>query len=290
MNSLQKINKIALLLVIVGALFIPSFIYLNKEPSSDRVWAEAFQYANHVRLNNDGTATIFDVRDWTYKDGSPYEKEWIPEFTVDPKEIKRAWFLLEPFPEWDKAGHTYLTFEFSDGETLSFSVEARKEFDETYSAFKGLFRTYEISYTWGTERDFLLRRLELQGHEVYMYPLSIKQETARVIFYALLDATNELYREPKFYNTLTANCTNVIAKIINDNYKKQIPYDITWNLPGYSDEFLMKEGYIESPQETLEEVRSHYSLLKYKNTLLSLSHEEPEGFSKQLREIVFQSK
>ncbi len=287
---MQNLNKflrvtgaLAGLLVIVGV-----GLYVAKTPHNDRVWAEHFEKTNTAVLNDDGTVTLFNVRNWTYDEGRVVGREWIDQVTVDPTQIVQVWFSLEPFPDWSRVGHTYLTFEFADGASLSFSVEARMEQGESYSALRGLFREYELAYTWGTESDFLMRRLALLDHEVYRYPLSIKPETATTIFTALVTATNDLTVHPRFYNTLTANCTNILAQIVNEHYDNRLPYDLSWNLPGSSDTYLMAQGYIKSTG-TLEESRQEHALAKHKEALrnLHVTYEWRE-FSQVLREHLSQ--
>lgn len=261
--------------------------HFSKAPDSDKEWAAHFEKTNTATKNTDGTVTLRNIRNWNYKDGEIVSREWLEEVTVHPEGLKTVWFLLEPFPEWSRVGHTYLTFEFEDGTALSFSVEARMESGEYYSAFKGLLREYELAYTWGTEEDFLLRRTELLDHEVYMYPLSIQHETAVTIFNAVLDGTNDIAKRPRFYNTLTANCTNVIAEIVNEHYKEQLPYDISWNLPGTSDAFLIEQGYIKT-DTSLEETRINHAMAKRRAELNQLGSEfDGADFSRALRGLSF---
>src|SRR5262249_11126756 len=163
-------------------------------------WREDLSHLPTGVVQANGTVLMRDVRDWTYASSTVVGKSW-EDVTVDPSKITRAWFLVEPFPSWSDVGHTYLTFDFSDGTSLSFSIEARLTEGQPYSAWKGLWNSYELMYTWGTERDFLARRMLLLGHDVRMYPLAISPDTAEALFTKLVDATNDLDTHPRFYNT-----------------------------------------------------------------------------------------
>jgi len=154
------------LAVLIGAL---SLYLLLKEPSSDRVWIpEQSRMATVTHATS--SVTIHNVRNWTYDESSVLDAAWT-DLKVDPSTITRAWFLVEPFSEFEAVGHTFLSFEFSDGTAVSFSVEARREEGESYSETKGVFREYELSYQWGLERDFVTRRLVYLNHPLRLSPL-----------------------------------------------------------------------------------------------------------------------
>jgi hypothetical protein len=50
--------------------------------------------------------------------------------------------------------------------------------------------------------------------------------------------TNALAAHPRLYNTFSANCTNMLAKVVNQTKAGSVPFDLSWYLPGYSDLFL----------------------------------------------------
>jgi hypothetical protein len=60
----------------------------------------------------------------------------------------------------------------------------------------------------------------------------------------MLVRTQELERAPRFYNTLTTNCTNELAKAAG------LRWDWAFVLTGLSDEYLFRRGFI--PGEDFE--------------------------------------
>jgi hypothetical protein len=206
---------------------------------------------------------------------------------MTPSDVKRAWFLIEPFGGYEGIGHTFLSFEFEDGITLVFSVQARQERGEAYSAFRGLLNMYELAYQWGTERDFIARRLLYLDHELRMYPLEIDAADTERLLRSLLEETDALAAEPRFYNTLTANCTNMLAHIVNKHYPGKLPYDLAWNLTGYADLYLMDEGLI-SMEGSKEEARARASLTPHKAMIEALAEAGPSEFSATSRELLQQ--
>lgn len=273
--------KKALTAILFVVVLLAGIYVVSTQPRTDREWTAELKETAFAELR-DGKAYLKNVRDWTYAEGKILSEDWIDEVEVNPEEVVRAWFVLEPFDEWEAVGHTYLTFEFADGRAYSFSVEARREAHEGYSAFVGLFREYELSYTWGTERDFLARRLLYLDHPVRMYPLALDAKSAQTYFLELVRKTNDVSLHPRFYQTLTANCTNVLAEIANESARGAVPYDISWNLPGLSDGFLMRIGYIK-PVGTKEETKQVYDLTPYKKDIEAIATESSEEFTRKLR-------
>jgi hypothetical protein len=65
----------------------------------------------------------------------------------------------------------------------------------------------------GDERDLIRVRTNYRQdppEDVYLYRLTGSIENAKHVLLSYLKTINELRDRPKFYNTLTANCTNVI--------------------------------------------------------------------------------
>lgn len=273
----------ALLVIVIIVVFVSLFSVFNREARNDREWAEEFVRTPDAQVT-DGVVTLTNLRDWTYAKDATLSRGWIDEVTVNPADITQVWFMVEPSPKLRAIAHTYLSFEFSDGAVLSLSVEARRLQGQNYSPLLGLFRKYELTYSWGMERDFLARRILLLGHHMYMYPLILKEGTAARLFLALSDTTADLAAHPRFYNTLTANCTDVLAKTVNRIFPHQLPYDLSWNFPGSSDAYLMRMGYIAS-STSLAIARTTHDLAQYKDTISSFATSSQEIFNSKIRTL-----
>ncbi len=278
---LTKHKKAAILFFALLAVLIV-FILL-KEARTDRTWLPEQVITATTRIQN-GTVTIQGVRDWTYGEAAPLTTDW-NDVSVDPFTIVRTWFLVEPFSDIEAVGHTFLSFELENGTVLSFSVEARREATEEYSAIKGQFREYELAYQWGTERDFVTRRLNYLDHPLRLYPLTLTQEQSQALFLSLVEETQTLAEHPRFYNTLTANCTNVLAKIVNRHYPGTLPYDIAWNLTGYADLYLMEQGLIETPTSKDEAIAAH-DLTPYRTEVMKIATTSAIDFSRSIRSLI----
>lgn len=281
---MKRFLGILAVILIVLAVVIGLFIAL-RTPRADKDWREDLTRFPRGEAQADGTILMHDVRDWTYASSTIVGKNWLDE-RVDPKTITRAWFMLEPFPSWDAVGHTYLTFDFADGTALSFSIEARLEDGQPYSAWTGLWNSYELMYTWGTERDFLARRMLYLGHDVRMYPLALSPETSQALFTRFVEETNKLHDKPRFYNTLTENCTNTLAYAVNALSPHSLPWDLSWYLTGLSDTYLMKHGFIATISGSVEKTQERYDLLPFVQVIAATATAEPDLFSATLRALV----
>lgn len=282
MKKHTKSVTIGIVLIFLALLAATGFV-LVKEPRTDRSWLPEQATTATTEIKN-GIVTIQGVRDWTYDETVPLTTDW-NDVSVDPSTIVRTWFLIEPFSDIEAVGHTFLSFELEDGTVLSFSVEARREVAEEYSAIKGQFREYELAYQWGTERDFVTRRLIYLDHPLRLYPLELTREQSRALFLSLAEETQMLAEHPRFYNTLTANCTNVLAKIVNRHYPGTLPYDIAWNLTGYADLYLMEQRLIETPTSKEETIAVH-DLTRHRSEVMQIATSSPIDFSKSIRTLI----
>ena len=67
------------------------------------------------------------------------------------------------------------------------------------------------------------------------------------IFEHFIKRTNDLKDNPRFYNTLFSNCTNELAKAVNDAFPKALPWNISWITTGRAAHWLIELGYIKPP-------------------------------------------
>lgn len=222
--------------VIILILLITLISIFFKKPSLNRDWTDDAFILPDVTFST-STIQIDNLRDWRYQKGEVVSKDFYTE-TFDIEKIATTYFLLNPFGKWEGVGHTFFLFEFSDGKTIAISVEARRPKGVEYGAFKGLFNTYEMWYTWGSAADLFSRRAIYHDEDLYLYPLLISPKTAQGLFIDLAHATENLETKPEFYNTVFSNCTNVLADSANRVNKGSIPWTFAKIFTGYSDNKL----------------------------------------------------
>jgi hypothetical protein len=210
---------------------------VTKQPRLDRDWYPHLSRLPHVDLQ-DGTFSIAPYGDWTYTEEDANEMVWsaLPPHRIS--DVHRVWFVMEPHPGLPMMAHTFVLFEFGEGDLVGLTIEARKETRETYSALAGAFNKFELMYYWASPRDLMTRRAVMMERELYMYPLALSQQEVEAYLTALLEKTVSIKRRPRFYNTLTSNCTNELAKAAD------IPWHPAFVLTGGADGALYARGRI----------------------------------------------
>lgn len=217
---------------------------LAGHPSNDRDWTpnEAVLPAAEF----DGTrVTLRNVRNTTYRTADDYTPAYY-DATFDLTGLRRVWFGIVPFSGSSALAHTFVSFEFAGPRFVAISVEARKERGERYGALKGLIRRYELMYVVADERDAIGLRTTYRRDAVHLYPMRATPERARQLFEAMLTSANELRTRPRFYNTLTANCTSTIVRHVNSLVPGRVPFSYRWMLPGYADRLAYDLGLIDT--------------------------------------------
>lgn len=188
-----------------------------------------------------------NVRYCRYLDDESYIVEH-EDRTYDLSHLRSVDFFMVPFDNMPRLAHTMLSFEFAppDGppQYLAVSIEIRKELGETYAAWKGSARQYELMYVLADERDVVQVRTNIRKENVYRYRTMATPEQTRMLLVDVLARTNQLASRPEFYDTLTNNCTTNLVDHINRIQPQRVKYDYRVLLPGYSDQLAFDEGLI----------------------------------------------
>ncbi|HRH27025.1 MAG TPA: DUF4105 domain-containing protein [Parcubacteria group bacterium] len=259
MNLVNKISFKKIFKYLIFTFFVFLTWQFLKTPPLTGDWQQHLATPSIAEFNGD-FVTVKNVRNYRY---GPTEKDMQPGYydrTYDLRDVKKVWYVTEPFNENEMAAHTFVSFEFGSGDFLSISIEARKTKDQVYSIWKGFMRTYPLMYVAADERDVILLRANLRKDRVYLYPIKIeKPENARLLLVDMLTTMNELVTtKPAWYNTLFANCTSAIAKHVNKLSPGRIS-TFSWRLwlTASADELAHKVGLIDTDL-SIEEARKKY--------------------------------
>ncbi|MEI7810560.1 MAG: DUF4105 domain-containing protein [bacterium] len=275
--SIKKIFKNVL--YVLGCFLIIFIVWQGfKKVPTNGDWQEQLAVTSTAEFNGD-LVTVKNVRNFRYY---PTEHDMHPNYydkTYDLTQIKKVWYTTEPFNEHESAAHTFVSFEFNNGDFLAISIEARKTQDQVYSIWKGMFRTYPLMYIAADERDVTLLRANIRKDRVYVYPVKLeKQENARVLLVDMLNKMNDLSIHPQWYNTLFANCTSSIAKHIDKISPGRIRL-LSWQLwlTGSADELALKHGLLDTDLP-IEKAREKYIV-----TDISQKIGDVPNYSKEIR-------
>jgi hypothetical protein len=242
---------------IAAILLLGAAASVTQPPRTDRDWYPYLSRAVHVELNA-GSFSVSPVSAWSYAREGP-TGETYTSAAYDLGDLRNIWFMLEPQPGSQLAAHTLLLFEFEGDRILGLTIEARRERNEDYSALRGVFNAFELDYVWGTARDFLTRRAVMLDHEVFVYPIDVTHEQKVALLTRLLERTRALETHPRYYNTITSNCTNELAKAAGFNWAP------AYVLTGRSDEYLFSRGII--PGASFAQAHQRSDMTEFVQTL-----------------------
>lgn len=224
---------------------------VTARPSNDRDWAPNEAVLPIAETSGD-SVILRNVRNTIYRTADDFTPRYY-DAAFNIYDLRRVWFGVVPFSSSSPMAHTFLSFEFAGPRYVVISVEARKERGERYGPVQGLFRRYELMYVVADERDAIGLRAVHRGDAVYLYPIRTRPEHARALFLGMLVSANELLVRPRFYNTLTANCTSTIVRHVNTLVPGRVPFSYRWLLPAFADRLAYDLGLIDTdlPEDSL---------------------------------------
>ena len=182
---------------------------------------------------------------------------------------------------WDlpAIAHVLVSFGFDDGEFVVFSVEIRKERHEAFSEIGGFFKKFELSIVATDERDAIAVRTNVRGEDAYLYRTRLDDTAARQLFLAFVDEANQLAAKPRFYHTVTANCTTLVFSMMR-RIIGELPLDYR----------LLLSGHLPAYVQTQRGLQLGYSLEQLKTqgriTDRAIAADQATDFSSQIRQGV----
>ncbi len=222
-------------LLLFGAL---GLWWLSIRPSAERDWAP--EVARLVSGERHGDRlTLHDVRNFDWQTPERYTERWETR-RYDLDQLSSV-DLLVSYWMGPAIAHTLVSFGFADGRHLSFSVEIRKERGEAFSTLGGFFKSYEMAIIAADERDIVRLRSNVRGEDVYLYRVAMPPEVRRALLLAYLDEAESLRASPRFYNTLTSNCTTLVYAMMT-RIVSGLPMDYRLLLSGYLPQYVYAVG------------------------------------------------
>jgi hypothetical protein len=222
--------------------FVAVFIWFARiAPSNDRDFAPDVAHGVTGVLRGD-TLTLQNVRNFSWTSPKVFSEVW-EERRYDLATLESADFYLVYFMG-PLIAHSMVSFGFSDGRHLMFSIEIRRERHEEFSAIAGFFKRYELVFLAADERDYLFLR-KTNREDVRLYRLKISKDAARALLLKYVREANELAIHPQFYNTLTANCTTTIFLMLRA-LSPSFPLDWRVLLNGHLPAFAYEHNLVDT--------------------------------------------
>jgi hypothetical protein len=202
-------------------------------PSNDRLWADDVARLATGTVDRN-MVTLHNVRNFDWRSDDDYTELWEAR-TYDLDRIASVDMIMS-YWRGPAIAHMLVSFGFDDGSHVVFSVEIRREKAEAFSEIGGFFKQFELSIIAADENDIIRVRTNVRGEDDYLYRLNMPRAAMRSLFIGYVGQANELSAVPRFYNTITANCTTLVYHMMK-RIVGHLPFDyrvvFTGYLPGY---------------------------------------------------------
>ena len=213
--------------------------FLTRTPRNDRDWIAETRHGVTATIGT--TVTLHNMRRFRWASKTIFVEAW-EEGVFDPDAITSVDLYLSVWAS-PRIAHTMAGFGFADGRHVVFSGETRRKLGDRFSIAGGFFRRFELVLLAADERDAVHLRAEIRKERVFRFPVAMTPVAARALFLAYAELGNDLAVRPRWYNTVTANCTTVPYRLV----KAVTPW-VRFGWPvlvsGYLPEYLARLGVL----------------------------------------------
>lgn len=222
--------NIVQLLMLAGLLIW----WFRLAPAHDRLWSDDVKHLATGEVEGNWL-TLHHVRDFDWRTRDEAEVQWQTR-SYDLDRLDSVDMIVS---SWGRPGvaHVMISFGFEGEYFVLFSVEVRRLKGTRFSEIGGFFRQYELAIVAAEERDALGLRAEVRDERVSLYRLYLPRKAMRSLLLAYVEEANRLADSPRFYNTITANCTTLIF-VLARSIGARLPFDyrllMTDRLPSYA--------------------------------------------------------
>jgi hypothetical protein len=244
-------GRIALAVIAFTVALVGMLLWWTRlTPTNDHEWADDVARITTGTADG-GRVTLHNVRNFDWRTQTDYTQRWETR-TYDLDHVRTVDMIMS---YWDRPSiaHMLISFGFDDGEHVVFSVEIRRQRTQAFSEIGGFFKEFELSIIAADERDVVRLRTNVRGEDDYLYRLQLSQQAMRSLFLGYVGEANSLVDSPRFYNTITVNCTTLVYHMMK-RIVGRLPLDYRLLFSGYLPEYVYRVGGLDR-RYSLEELR-----------------------------------
>jgi Domain of unknown function (DUF4105) len=225
--------------------------WMRLEPTNESVWSD--DVARMTRGTIQGTqVTLENVRNFDWRSQTDYTQRWETR-SYDLAALATVDMIMS-YWRGPAIAHMLISFGFTDGSQVVFSVEIRRRKTQSFSEIGGFFKEFELSIVAADERDVVRLRTNVRGEDVYLYRMRLPAESMRLLFLGYVGEANRLVDSPRFYHTITVNCTTLVYQMMK-RIVGHLPLDYRLLFSGYLPEYVYQVGGLDRAR-SLEELRA----------------------------------
>lgn len=225
--------------IVLAGIFV---WWVSIDPPLHRDWAD--KAAEQVTGTIDSeTLTLVGVRNFAWRSDGDFTPNWETR-TYDLKKLESTDIFMS-YWEGTEIAHLMVSFGFEGNEYLTWSAEVRQAAGSGFSAVKDTFKTHTLILIAGDERDLIGLRTNIEGDDVELYRTNASPLDARELLVDYVELSNELSLKPRWYNTVTTNCTTVVVSMVR-NLFKTVPMSWRVLLDGHVPEYAYDLGVLDS--------------------------------------------
>jgi len=220
-------------------------------PTNERLWADDVAKITNGTIDGN-RVTLQNVRNFDWRSDSDYTQRWETR-SYDLDKLNSVDMIMSYWDGWAIA-HMLISFGFDDGQHVAFSVEVRRRKNAIYSELGGFFKRDGLSIIAADERDVIRVRTNIRGEDDYLYRIRMPLQAMRSLFLGYVEQADRLVDTPRFYNTLTVNCTMLVYHMMK-RIVGYLPWSYRLLFTGYLPAYVYRVGGLDQ-RFTLEELRT----------------------------------
>lgn len=255
--SLFSPRRLRALATFCLALASVIFWWSTLPPPSHANWAP--DVARQVTGQITGESlTLTDVRNFDWSTPTEATAHWETR-SYDLSQLQGVDLFMS---YWAGPGiaHMIVSFDFANTDPIAWSVEVRRQVGGGFSPLADLFKSNTLVIIAADERDVVGTRSNIRGEDVQLYRINTTPATARILLLQYVEAANALAAQPKWYNSLTTNCTTVVMSMIR-TIVAEVPLNWRVIANGYLPDYAYDRGVLAN-QLPLSELRAQSHIAK----------------------------